>query len=497
MQAFSKIVEKRDLVSLLAIFLIGLFIRLLFVFTLRIDVDEGFFLQMGYEFSSTSIIDPIIQNFPIDRFDHFNQPPLVSILYVFTYWIFPLDPIYGRLVSALLSSLCIVLAFLIMKNIWDSKEGLIAASIIALDPSFNMQILMNMDSLTNFIFCCTVLAIIKVIKTDSLNWHIISGVFFGLCMLTKWNLAILPLIYVGIYIYNFLYIEKNDSNYIFKRLFITTCIALSIFLPWFLLMWNVGAIPTLFGHLKTQYALRMLFKLSETWLLSSFLVIFMISGLIYNFLKENKLRLPLLVFLFVLCPFYLLMPRYNDYALLLYFFVILAIKPVEILINQSYDYIKVLKNYFSTKNDLEINFNGIFSLVIIGLFILANFGFIAQSSLIESDYSVQESINYVIKSTNDDITVICPRQFGPLLYPRNVIYSRQISEIGEGHILIYSYLEAYDPLLISAIEKGSVEYNDTTYNFVLLKKVNVGLFTSRGRSSALNSVFIYNITISS
>lgn len=71
---------------------------------------------------------------------------------------------------------------------------------------------MNMDGLTNLMFCIMCYSISKAYNEDSSRWHIFAGFSFGLAMLTKWTLALIPLAYVFLYGYNEIAINHKSKK---------------------------------------------------------------------------------------------------------------------------------------------------------------------------------------------------------------------------------------------------------------------------------------------
>ncbi|MFX0070558.1 MAG: ArnT family glycosyltransferase [Candidatus Hermodarchaeota archaeon] len=470
---------KSEKALLIFIYSLALVCRMIFARHLRIGFDEGIFLSIAIDYNITSLIDGIFMNFAYHDFSSapLNQPPLVSIQYTILYSFFPKTYLFGRIMAVILSSFCVILIYYSIKNIWDYKAGLVGAFLVAIDISFSMAVLMDMDSLTSFIFCFTCFAISKVYSDDSLKWHIFSGFCFGLCMLTKWNLVVLPLLYVFLYSYR-IFLKRNQLSEREKLTALRniTCSAgtgLAIFLPWFFLMGAKGYLPILFGHtkkLKLQTVYEIIYLM---WRRSPFLVILGTFAFLFYFLKNKDSRIPLLGFPFILL-YLSLMPRYHDFSVALYLFVILAAKPTTLLVEKTLENLLELINQFQGLNtSVDVKPTSALLLALICLSVGLN-SMYYQDALWEQNRTVQNTAEYVKSIANENTIVICTPEFGALLYPRKTHYIN-FELLREGYFLIYTPL--YESYTTKIIRKGvasgvCVTIENRTVFFDLLKEID-------------------------
>ena len=262
----------------------------MFINVLRLDYDEGIFMYIAYRYHDVSIFNGIANNFHYFFDIPLNQPPVVSLFYVILYKIVPFNYFYGRLANVLISTLTILLIYLTAKTLFnDNNKAILSSLVAAIDPNFSMGILINMDAITGLMFVLAVFLTIMTIKYNENKHHILAGVIFGLCMLTKWTLAIIPISYVVFYIYyQFRISEEPDKNYL-KKLLFAIISALIVFLPWFLLMAVNGNLSVLFNHVSRFNFLTTLNDLFKTWLNSPILLILGLISFPYIFIQFPKI----------------------------------------------------------------------------------------------------------------------------------------------------------------------------------------------------------------
>ena len=444
----------------------------MFVHSLRLDYDEGLFLVLGNLYKNNGILTGILDNFPQISGVTFNQPPLVSLLYSLLYSFFPLDYGIGRFVNVLLSSFCIILIYIIIKEIWNSETGLVAAIIIMIDPTLVMGILMTMDGLTTFIFCVSCLATVKAIKTDIITWHLIAGASFGLCMLTKWTLAIVPITYVVFYAYYSFWVNKNKRSVIIRNIVASASIAFAIFLPWFIWMGLKGYLPIIFGHTHHIRIMNPFNSLYQTWKYSPILLLLSIFAFMYYFINHKETRILLLYSFFVIFPFFLILPRYYDYSPVLYLLTILAAKPSTILFENSFSLVSRLKKSIFDLDRIKVDYDILLSTVIIMLLIGANGGFIVKTAIFDQDKTIQQTAAFIEDNITESAVIICPSHFGALLIPRHWISSYQ-ETLGDQYFLIFTPNKLYySATYIEGVEKGFVTENSRTYSFEKFATIN-------------------------
>ena len=457
---------------LIVFFVLGLFYRILFIHSIRLDYDEGLFLVIGLVNRNEGLLEGIITNFPNSYGIPLDHPPLVPLFYSLLYSFFPFSYITGRLANVILSSFSIILIYFIVREIWDYKTGLVAAFIVTIDPTLVMGIWMTMDALTNLVFCISCFITIKAIKSNDIKWHLIAGISFGVCMLTKWTLVFLPISYVAYYLYYSIMINKNNPLESIRNVIISASIAFSIFLPWFIWMGVSGVFPRIF--FLAGYLTRLTNPLNntfQTWRYSPFILFIAIFSFMYYFLNHKETRLPLLYSLLVIYPLFLLFPRYYDYATILYLFIILGAKSTTDLFDQAFSFfIKIRQSIFNLDN-LQVDFHILLSTTIIILLVGVNNGIIVQEVIFEKDQTIQQTVQYIKGNWSENTTIISSPQFAALLIPHPWI-SNYHGKLGSNYILIYTPIDEYTPNIIEGVKKGFITENDTTYLFIRDTEIN-------------------------
>ncbi len=466
-------IKKNAKFLLILLFMIGLILRTMFVHLLRLDWDEGLYLFIGYLHSKTGLVNGIMNNFPRPNGTPYNQPPLIPLLYSLLYSVFPLDYGIGRFLNVLLSSFCVPLIYMTVKEIWDQKTGLVAAVLVTMDPTLVTGILMGNDGLTNLLFCVTCYTIVKAVKEDTMTWHLITGICFGLCMLTKWTLTIVPITYVVYYAHYSLWRNKKNQDKRIKHVIASASVAFALFLPWFIWMGINGNYSILFGY-HVDRLLRItnpLYNIALTCIRSPLLFLLAIFSFRYYFVNQKEMRFFLLYGLFVILPFFLILPTYDDYSSILYLFAILGAKLSTYLFEQSFLFFSNLRRHFSGLNRINVDYNLLFSATTVLLLFGTNGGSIAYEAIFERDQTVQQVVEYVKSSTSEDAVVICQPQYGALVTPRHWISSLEW-EIGNNYYLIYTPIHFFAPIYVEGVKNGFVIKNDTIFRFNIIETIN-------------------------
>jgi hypothetical protein len=441
-----------------------------------LDYDEGLFLFIGH-FYQDNLIEGITNNFVLYSDIPFNQPPIVSVMYAIIYSIFPIDFIYGRIFNVFLASFSIIILYLIVKNIWDYKAGLVASFIYAIDPTFVLGVLMNMDASVWFFLSLSILGLVKAIKKDTYVWHIIAGITFGLDMLTKWTLVIVPITYVFLYAYinlkdNYDYKNLEKLIIVGKKVGVATISAFIIFLPWILLMIVGNNFDILFMHLGRFTPLSSLNSIYQTWANSPFIFLFTVYSFIFYFKNNKDFRIPLIFGLIIIFPFYLLMPRYYDYSPMLIFSIILFAKPLSFLFEEVFEILTKLKSNKFNFGKLEFSSQSLMTFLLIFTMIGTNIGETIQESFFDNDRTVQETVDFFSKNIPENATVICTPEFGALLLPRTFV-DQYAGSLGDNYYFIYSIINTKGSEAIrQGPNTGLAEYENITYIFTPIKRIN-------------------------
>jgi 4-amino-4-deoxy-L-arabinose transferase-like glycosyltransferase len=269
-------------------------------------------------------------------YDQPDHPPFAKYLYgaasffdlnknsksnfVFADSTFNYDLTNSRLVSVLFSSLTVVLVTLVGFML-SPLIGLLAGLILATLPFFlGLSQLVTIESILIFSFTASVYTFLKFIEKYSWRWVILSGVFLGFAISTKYtNFMLFPILIITHFLYWFLE-NKRKSRFFNIKLISIFCISLFVFfilwpMPWFhvsnFIAYNAKlrftdvshTIPEVFfGKLvlvpKIYFIVMFLITTPLLTLLSFFLGLKIISDLAiakkskFNFVKSVGYQLP-------------------------------------------------------------------------------------------------------------------------------------------------------------------------------------------------------------
>lgn len=203
------------LILLLLLFLVGFFIRFVPVRTGFHYWDECVYLQHA----------EIISGFRAENlFNEFDiRPPLLPLLIAGIYQ-FSHSLIAAHLIVTLISSLGIILIFLLAKELFNRKIALISTLIYTLIPlSIWLSHDILVDSILPTFWLLAFLFTIKTIKTEKFYFSVLAGIAVGLAILLKFSSLILPLfIFLTFFVYNFE--SKYDIGKKFGKRFYTAFI---------------------------------------------------------------------------------------------------------------------------------------------------------------------------------------------------------------------------------------------------------------------------------
>lgn len=185
------------------VFLIALSLILIAGFLLRF-----FPLRGGYHYWDETVYlqhGEIIAGESPDNYNEFDfRPPLFSLILgaIFT---INSSLLAAHLTVAVLSSLTIILIYIIGKELYTRKTGLLAALIYALSP---LAIFLAHDILVDpilpFFWLSTALLLVKSLETDERKYYYFTGLMAALSVLMKFtSLVIVPAIASTVVIYHF------------------------------------------------------------------------------------------------------------------------------------------------------------------------------------------------------------------------------------------------------------------------------------------------------
>jgi outer membrane protein assembly factor BamB len=163
------------------------------------------------------------------------KPPLYMWLMSLSYQAFGVSNITSRLPSAIFGSLSLVLVFFLGKKLYNSSVGFLSAIVLgtfATFYSFSRHAMTDV-TLTFFIIASVYFFVVSEKTEKTSRYAVLSGVFFGLALMTKQLQALLiPLI-----IFIYLLFSKRSARFFFKKQFtVFWATGLLLFSPWLIYM---------------------------------------------------------------------------------------------------------------------------------------------------------------------------------------------------------------------------------------------------------------------
>ncbi len=209
--------EKRLDILLIAVILIfALAIRMYGLTDVGLTYDEPITVASGIYY----IHNLEVQNFGADVWaQNMEHPPVAKYIYGIANLIFNGDGfsyntyVVAKSASALMGALTCVLIFLIGRELYDKRVGLLAAFILALTPVFlaHTQIA-AIDSPIAFFFTLTMFLFMIAMRRNSIPYYAASAVSLALLLGTKFNgILILPAMAILYVLYRHehpLYVKK-------------------------------------------------------------------------------------------------------------------------------------------------------------------------------------------------------------------------------------------------------------------------------------------------
>ncbi len=157
-----------------------------------------------------------------------HYPPVFYLLEGISFGVLGPTELAGRLISILFSLGTIFATYLLGKELFNRRTGIVSAIFLAAAPLFFRSSLMAMmDTASAFFFVLSVYAFVRFLNGKTS--HIVLGVVLGLALLTRFE----PLLLFGIFLI-YLAVTKNIRKYA-KQLGIAFFIALVMAAPWYLI----------------------------------------------------------------------------------------------------------------------------------------------------------------------------------------------------------------------------------------------------------------------
>ncbi len=237
-----------------------------------------------------------------------GKPPLLMWLMSLTYQIFGINNFASRIWTAAFGTLSLVLVFYLGKKLYNSYVGFMSALILGTFLTFSefARLAMTDVPLVFFLSASIYFFVLSEKTENDTRYAVLSGVFFGLALMTKQIAALLiPLIII-----TYLLATKRTLIFTFaKRCLLFLGVGLLIFSPWLIYMSiRFGSVFSqwYFGYSDFSRTLSPLEGHAAGYL-------YYFSYLRYN---ENPLWLTLLPFSAGLCVFNAVVKRLKEDTLI-------------------------------------------------------------------------------------------------------------------------------------------------------------------------------------
>jgi len=191
-------------IASLAVFALALIVTLVTLDDPGLTWDEPFSIIAGQSYASWLGKFPFL---PVSQEGIYHywrvnceHPPLAKLLMGFAQAILPdISPILAsRFAVAVLFSLLVELVFQIGASMFGGLGGLLGAlSLLCMPRVFGDAHLATLDVAMALTWLLAAAAFAKAVEKDAWPWSVLSGVAFGLALLTKINGVLLPLVLVG------------------------------------------------------------------------------------------------------------------------------------------------------------------------------------------------------------------------------------------------------------------------------------------------------------
>ena len=193
---------KKIHVYLLLIFVLGFVLRFIAAINLGVKADDMHFVTHAINFLSA------------DKLVTYDQSS--GLWFAFTdlmYGFFGFTQLASRFAPLIFGSFSIFLIFLITKDFFNEKAGMIAAFLLAIAPFHIKNTIAGMDVMAMFFVLGGMYLFLKADKNKKFSLFAISGVFMGLAIYTK----VYPLLFIPSLLLYFAYSQKKDNKEIFSK----------------------------------------------------------------------------------------------------------------------------------------------------------------------------------------------------------------------------------------------------------------------------------------
>jgi 4-amino-4-deoxy-L-arabinose transferase-like glycosyltransferase len=189
-----------------------------------------------------------------------SHPPLYIWLTALLYKLFTINEFTSRFFSALFSSLCLVLTYLLIKKFFNRKSALISIPFLGSIYLFNFYSRQGqLDIAYIFFITLSIYFYLEFLNGGKKRNILISGVSFGFALMTKIIVGFFAIITIFI----FLFIELVRKNVKFKEVLsqiaTLTLTGLILSLPWHVFMLKIHA----GNFINTFFKFHIIERLSE------------------------------------------------------------------------------------------------------------------------------------------------------------------------------------------------------------------------------------------
>jgi len=187
---------------LILIVILGFILRVISAINLAVGGDDAHFVTHAINFYSSG------------RLITYDQS--AGLWFAFTsiiYEIFGITQLASRLAALIFGSFSIIVIYLLSREFFDEKVGLIAAFLLAIAPFHIKNTVAEMDVMTMFFVLIAMFLFVRALKADKLGYFIMSGIFLGLAVYTK----VYPLLFIPSLLIFFVYWNKKENKIIFSK----------------------------------------------------------------------------------------------------------------------------------------------------------------------------------------------------------------------------------------------------------------------------------------
>jgi outer membrane protein assembly factor BamB len=164
-----------------------------------------------------------------------GKPPLMMWLMSLAYQVFGVNNFASRIWTAAFGTFSLVLVFYLGKKLYNSYVGFLSALVLGTFVTFYVfaRYAMTDVPLVFFLLASIYFFVLSERKEKDMRYAALSGVFFGLALMTKQTAALL----IPVIIISYLIITKRSLRFFFTKWFILFLgVGVLIFSPWLIYM---------------------------------------------------------------------------------------------------------------------------------------------------------------------------------------------------------------------------------------------------------------------